>query len=234
MRSIACAGALGLLVPGPGKSCLAERPWSSWEMEGSLLLPAAFSDTSGTRVRVSMCPHTCSAGQGVLLQDPAPRGRGAAALWGWAQEVQNLRGEPHGCRFWHKKQAGSCETPSLWVQLLSPGAEGFLQRALLAGILQEIGSFLTAVVLWGQSSPSCCFSVCVLPHSEMSCRIPHPMSSERKVLVVPQLLLFPGGVLTEERDSWYPCSCCVWSSFAFNQREKDFGHPPKVPADMQQ
>lgn len=60
---------------------------------------------------------------------------------------------PTGHWFWHKKQAGSCKTPSTWVQLLSPGAEGFLQCALLAGTLQEISSFLTAVCAVGPVLP---------------------------------------------------------------------------------
>lgn len=99
------------------------------------------------------CAPTCSAGQDVLLQDPHQGAGEQQPCGAGLRRCRTCGVSPTGHWFWHKKQAGSCKTPSTWVQLLSPGAEGFLQCALLAGTLQEIGSFLTAVCAVGPVLP---------------------------------------------------------------------------------
>lgn len=181
------------------------------------------------------CAPTCSAGQDVLLQDPAPRGRGAAALWGWAQEVQNLRGEPHRALVLAQKAGGFLQNPEHLGAAAEPWRRGFPSVCSPGWHFAGNRQFPYSSVCCGASPPLAAASLCMF-YPVLKCLAEsHAQCIQKgKVLVVPQLLPFPGGVLTEERDSWYPCSCCVWSSFAFNQREKDFGHPPKVPADMQQ
>lgn len=107
------------------------------------------------------CAPTCSAGQDVLLQDPAPRGRGAAALWGWAQEVQNLRGEPHRALVLAQKAGGFMQNPEHLGAAAEPWRRGFPSVCSPGWHFAGNRQFPYSSVCCGASPPLAAASLCV-------------------------------------------------------------------------